>query len=326
MSHSDSSIDDWIQHSVEFSEKTVRLKHLYSLQADFLFNQYEPTKAVPADDGTDFIRRLDRWVACFDLPEHRWSAFHGLRYFFFVGRNETDELYRCAVQHIFLRWLSDQANLDIFSDDFQSDLQTEIVHCWPCPITDSLRINSLLHRTGIDGQSLRPDWLSLKQLGDKKKIAEYVSRKKVKYLVLFEDFVGSGQQCERATKFALDAFPGPILLAPLLVCAPGDKVLKNLAKESDERLTYSPTVVLPADCLVGEDRSDTEPKSFIKFREAMEYGYRKGRFDLCGGAYGHNAVGSLTSSYSNCPNNTPPVFHAQSDTWPTPLFPRKKRV
>ncbi|MFM0392920.1 phosphoribosyltransferase-like protein [Paraburkholderia phytofirmans] len=326
MNYPESPIDSWIQYSVEYSQKTVRLKQLYELQAEFLFNQYEPTKAVPADDGMDFILRLDRWVAGFDQPEHRWSAFHGLRYFFFVGQHETDELYRCAVQHIFLRWLSDHAGLDIFAEDFPTALQAEANFCWPCPVTDSLRINSLLHRTGIDSQSLRPDWLSLKQLGDRDKIEKYVSKKNIKYLVLFEDFVGSGQQCERAAKFALQAFPGPILLVPLIVCHPGDEILRQLALDSGGRLTYSPVVVLNSECLIGEMVSENEPKSFDGFRKAMDYGYKKGGFNLNGGAYGYDKVGSLASSYSNCPNNTPPIFHAQSETWPFPLFPRKRRV
>jgi hypothetical protein len=326
MTQLDSQIDKWIQNSIEHSQKTIRLKQLYQLQAEFLFNQYEPTKAVPAEDGTDFILRLDRWISGFDDPEYMWSAFHSLRYFFFIGQQETDELYRCAVQHIFHRWLVDRAELDIFADDFAASITAAAETCWPCPVTDSLRINSLLHRTGIGGQSLRPDWLSLKQLADKVKISEYVKRKKIKYLVLFEDFVGSGQQCGRAAKFALEAFDGPILLIPLVICQPGDTALTEIAEKSGGHLTYCPVVVLSKDCLVGEDSTTSEPQSFANLRKAMQYGYAKGEFDLDGGAYGHDKVGSLASSYSNCPNNTPPIFHAQSATWPNPLFPRKRRV
>lgn len=193
-------------------------------------------------------------------------------------------------------------------------------------MTDSLRINSLLHRTNLEGQSLRPDWLSLKQLGDGEKIKAYVERKGIKYLVLFEDFSGSGSQCKRATEFALGAFEGPILVVPLVICSPGDNLLRQLAEQVGGRLTYEPVVVISEDCLIRKDSVSTEPSSFSSLRLAMQNGYRKGGFSLPGDEYGFDGVGSLISTYSNCPNNTPPIFHAKSDTWPFPLFPRKKRV
>jgi hypothetical protein len=320
------TIDSWIQSSIERSEQTVRLKQLYELQAEFLFNQYEPTKAVPSDAGMSFIQRLDRWVGSFDTPEDRWSAFHSLRYFFFIGQQETEELYRCAVQHKVLPWLSNMANLNIFAEGFNESLNNELKKIWPCPVTDSLRINSLLHRTNLNGQSLRPDWISLKELGKCEKIQAYVQRKGVKYLVLFEDFSGSGKQCERVAKFALGVFSGPVLLVPLVICSPGDELLRNLAAEMNGRLSYEPVVVLSADCLVRKLPISTEPNSFSSLRTAMANGYKKGGFSLDGDEFGFDGVGALVSSYSNCPNNTPPIFHQRSKSWPFPIFPRKGRA
>lgn len=321
-----STIDLWIQSSIERSEQALRLKQLYELQAEFLFNQYEPIKASPSEAGLSFIHRLDQWISSFDSAEDQWSAFRSLRYFFFVGLQETEELYRCAVQHKLLPWLCDVANLDIFSDDFSQNLNGKIEHIWPCPVTDSLRINSLLHRTDLCGQSLRPDWLSLKQLGDPTKIREYIEKKEIEFLVLFEDFSGSGNQCKRATEFALKVFSGPVLLIPLVICGPGDQLLRDVVSKTGGRLTYEPVVVLNADCLVQETPMATEPNAFSSLRIAMRNGYKKGEFSLDGEEYGYEGVGSLVSSYSNCPNNTPPIFHAKSETWPYPLFPRKRRV
>lgn len=324
MNSRNSTIDGWIKSTVERSQQAIRLKQLYELQAEFLFNQYEPVKASPIEAGASFIHRLDRWIGEFDTAEDQWSAFHSLRYFFFVGQQETDELYRCAVQHKLLPWVADLAGLDIFSQNFPKLLNNEIKHAWPCPVTDSLRINSLLHRTDLNGQSLRPDWLSLKQLGEREKIQCYAKKHDLRYLALFEDFVGSGSQCERATKFALDTFSGSILLVPLVVCHPGDEILRALAKASQGRLTYNPVVVLSADCLIREIPSQAEPSSFSSLRLAMQNGHKKGQFS--DNPYGYDGVGSLASSYSNCPNNAPPIFHATTKTWPFPLFPRKKRV
>jgi len=319
-----SIIDTWTTSTIERTRDTFKLKQLYELQAEFLFNQYEPVRASPSEAAMPFLQRLDRWLGCFDSPEDQWNVFRSLKYFFFIGREETDELYRCAVSHKLLPWLIERDGLDIFSCDFQENLDKAIHTTWPCPVTDSLRINNLLHRTNLKGQSLRPDWLSLKQLGDKEKIAKYKKDKKVKYLALFEDFVGSGMQCERATKFALDAFDGPIILAPLVVCHPGDVKLHALAAASKGRLTYEPIVVLASDCLITEIPDAGEPKSFATFRIALQNGHRKGAF--ADPAFGWEGVGSLVSSYSNCPNNSPPIFHGMTESWLHPLFPRKGRV
>lgn len=280
-----SIIDSWIQSTIDRSQQTVHLKQLYELQAEFLFNQYEPTKASPSDAGMSFIKRLDRWISSFDNAEDQWNAFRSLRYFFFIGLQETEELYRCAVQHKVLPWLSDVADLDIFSDNFSLLLNEEINHIWPCPVTDSLRINSLLHRTNLNGQSLRPDWLSLKQLGDCEKIQAYVKKKEIKYLVLFEDFSGSGSQCKRAVEFALKAFHGPILLIPLVICSPGDQALRDIALQAKDRLSYAPVVVINADCLIQATPVIAEPASFSGLRNAMLNGYKKGGFSLHGEAY-----------------------------------------
>lgn len=325
-----SIINAWSMSTIERQNIVFKLKQLYELQALFLFNQYEPVLASPSEAAIPFLNRLDRWLSCFDNPDDQWAVFRTFQYFFFTGREETDELYRCAVNHKFLPWLIDKNDLDIFDKDIDEKLNSVVAQSWPCPVTDSLRINSLLHRTNLKGQSLRPDWLSLKELGDLEKIKKYIERTDaargrvpIKYLVLFEDFVGSGFQCQRAVKFALDAFPGPILLVPLVVCYPGDKLLRELAL-SNEKLTYDPVVVLPENCLIGEQSKVGEPPSFRELRVALRNGRNKGEFS--DPAFGYDNVGSLASSYSNCPNNSPPIYHGSSPSWPHPLFPRKGRA
>jgi hypothetical protein len=301
----------------------LRLKQIYELQNEFLFNQYEPLNADAVEAALPFISRLDRWLAGFVTPVDQWAAFHSLRYFFFVGQKETSELYRCAVQHKLLPWLVDMEQLDIFDPNFEKLLDAAMKKVWPCPVTDSLRINSLLHQTGLPGQKIRPDWLSQSILGDKD-LKGFAQKKSIKYLVLFEDFVGSGNQCESATKHALNVFEGTILLVPLVICHQGDLVLKALVDNSNGRLSYSPVVVLGEDCLIGPVPTQGEPASFAALRTAMENVQKKAKFP--DGPNGRGDIGSLISSYSNCPNNTPPIFHSTRRNWPYPLFPRKGRT
>lgn len=303
----------------------IRLRALYESLARHLFSQYEPTKKLSSRVSRDFLIRLDNWLECFSSEDERWTAFRSIEYVFFAGQQEFEELYRCAMEHKVVPWLLEVAGIDIFSADAEKNIAHELEGCWPCPVTDSLRINSFLHVTGLPGQGLRPDWLSLRSLGSKERIASYVKMKKIEYLVLLEDFVGSGGQVCRALEFAAEAFDGPIILIPLIVCAPGDRAITDaVAKIGRKDISYRPVLVLDDACLVGEDYIAGEPKLFAGLREAIKSGYKSIGCDLDGGAFGWEGVGSLAVLYSNCPNNSPPIFHHQCSSW-KPIFPRSIR-
>ena len=320
-----SIFDDWLLGPPPRSVAAHTLRRLYKLQETFLFHQYEPTKAFPAHEGTSFIRRLEQWVLDFDEKD-RWAAFHSIRYLFFAGHAETEEMYRCAVQSKLLPWIATQANLNIFSESFDNDLREEVKKTWTCPLTDSLRINGFLHRTGLLSRPIRPDWYSLKRLGHEGKIKAYAESKNLEHLALFDDFVGSGTQCEDTIKFALQCFPGKIFFCPLVICEPGDMKMQKLAEENPNKFFYEPLILITKDCLIQENSDPNEPKSFEALRSAFKNGYKKIDEELSGEAFGHEKVGCLYTSYSNCPNNTPPIYHKVSPSWGNPIFPRESRI
>lgn len=235
------------------------------------------------------------------------DCFQVRRVPFFVGQQEFEELYRCALEHEIKPWLIDIAKIDIFNDDASERLDEELKSTWPCPVTDSLRINGFLHITGLAGQSIRPDWLSLKELASAEKIETYRTKNSIRYLILIEDFSGSGGQLCRALKFASENFNGPILVIPLIICAPGDRAVTAKIKElKNKNLYYRPVSILNDSCLVSVKQSEGEPSLFPKLREALKSGYTKMNFPLEGKEFGWKEVGSLVVMYSNCPNNTPP--------------------
>lgn len=302
-----------------------KLRGLYETLAGQLFSQFEPTKKVSQRVSRDFMVRLNDWIELFEEGEDRWVAYKSIEYFFFAGNQEFEELYRCAVENTIKPWLIDIAKIDIFSNDAEAKLKKELNDCWPCPATDSLRINGFLHLTGLKGQSLRPDWLSLRSLGSAEKITAYVIKENIRYLVILEDFSGSGGQLSRALKYAAETFDGPILVVPLIICAPGNRLLiKTIKKLSRHDVTYKPISVLADDCLVSVSPTPGEPKLFEALREVLKKGYTRIDSDLGGGAFGWEQTGSLVAMYSNCPNNTPPIFHHTATNW-KPLFPRSNR-
>jgi hypothetical protein len=302
-----------------------KLRGQYETLATHLFHQFEPTKKVSHRISRDFMIRLEAWLTGFKDEEDRWIAFRSIEYMFFVGQQEFEELYRCAFEHKIKPWLIDIAEIDIFSTDAAERLDEELKATWPCPVTDSLRINGFLHITGLDGQSIRPDWLSLKELATAEKINAYKVKKGIKYLILLEDFVGSGGQLCRALKFASESFDGPILVIPLIICAPGDRAIRKKIDElGNKNIHYQPVSVLSDSCLITEHPSTGEPSLFPKLRAALKAGYETMNIALEGEEFGWKKVGSLVVMYSNCPNNTPPIYHQISKTW-NPLFPRSER-
>ncbi|HZR34092.1 MAG TPA: hypothetical protein VFA75_01870 [Nevskia sp.] len=311
--------------SEELKKDAGRLRDLYELMAVYLFEQYEPT-LLPTDRiSRKFLKRLDRWLDGFENEKQKWAAFRSIEYLLFIGSGEFFELYRAAHKIVLERWLIECSGIDIFAADADSCLKSEMATCWPCPVTDSFLINEFLRITGIPGHPFRPDWQVLKILGDKDKIARHVERHKLTRLVLLEDFSGSGGQISRVLKFAAEAFAGPILLIPLVVCADGDRLLKKSVQDLKRgNIAYKPVLVVERDCLVQQDATAGEPRLFAGLREAINGGYKKLGVELEGGAFGYGGVGSLVVMKGNCPNNTPPIYHFDGNGW-MPPFPRHDR-
>lgn len=307
------------------ASRAIQLRALYETMAEHLFHQYEPTKMASRSSSRAFMIRLNEWLSCFSSDEDRWAAFRSIEYLFFAGNEEFEELYRFAYENIVKPWVADRIELDIFAPDASVLLSNELECIWPCPITDSLKINSFLHITGLGGKGIRPDWYSLRLLADPHKIENYRNKQKIKYLLLLEDFSGSGMQVIKSLKFAAKNFNGPILLVPLLVCEPGDKLIREtISAMKNVDVSYSPVSIITEQCLIKETPAPGEPKLFSPLRSAIKSGFSSMTAKPDGGAFGWEDVGSLVALYSNCPNNTPPIYHFTCETW-KPLFPRSVR-
>lgn len=312
--------------SQKFSRHSIHLRSLYESLATHLYNQYEPTRNHSNRVSKNFLSRLDDWLGCFEKESNKWAAFRSLEYLFFAGQSEFDELYRHVTENVIKRWLVDIANIDIFSPICSKKLDQELDNCWICPATDSLRINGFLHISGLKGKSPRPDWMSLSELGSEERIQKFVQKEKIRSLVILEDFVGSGGQFVRSLQYAASVFSGPILAVPLIVCAPGNTAIVSTIKSKKlKNITYQPGLVISETCLIQKKPVDGQPNLFEELRVAMKDGYKKMAQPSKGKEYGWNGTGSLVVLYSNCPNNTPPIYHVSTSTW-KPIFPRRARV
>ena len=314
--------EDWIREITEPSlrEKLLELRQRYEFLSENLFSQYEPTKKATRRSQFEFMARLDQWLSQLQTDEQRRVAFRSIEYLFFAGVEEFEELYRCALEEV-ERWLMEVNSLDPF--DSGSTIQKELRFTWFCPITDSLRINSFLHVTGISGSTFRPDWLSMRRFATNSEVLGHIADHKIKYLVLLEDFIGSGRQARKVLKYASSLLNIPILVVPLIICAPGMKRISDFANK-ESSVSVRPIVVLPKNCLVSLKQASGEPLLFEDLRGVMQSHYQQLPKRRLNGEYGFQQVGSMVVTYSNCPNNTPPLYH-QAPPGESALFPRLAR-
>ena len=200
---------------------------------------------------------------------------------------------------------------------------------WFCPVTDSMRINAFLKANGLLGKTHRPDWHSLKRLGDPGKIRQFLTDKQIQRIVLLEDFVGTGTQLQSIVPFAATILPDiDILVVPLIVCDPGDQVGHRLANKY-ENISYDPVVVIPSEFLIRPDAQPGEPASFEAIRRLITQVssrlHRPAPDPESRRYHGYKGTGAVVVLYSNCPDNSLPIIHDDTRNWDA-LFPRVRRA
>lgn len=321
------------------NDLTAINKQLISLERR-LFKSYEPDKF----HNGDFWLRLERYLNNVTTDTDKQLLFRLVSELFYVGPVEFEELYRYVYQGPIARWLIDKCGIDIFANDAQVQLKKAASETWFCPITDSLRINQFFHVNNLAAVAdLRPDWRSLLEIGDTENILnEYCAKKKIKRLVLLEDFVGGGDQSLATVRYAATLAHGlEVLFVPLIICPTGSEKARNLEVELCRSragaLRYEAGMELPQDAFLTSTKSPyVEPNDTVsELRKLILTTYPK----VSGGKplgekpyhpYGYppdNPTGGLLVMYSNTPDNTLPLVHwsPNDNSW-SPIFPRHSRV
>ena len=292
-----------------------------------VFEDYEPSKS----GHYDFHTRLIDWLANVDDNENdQKTLFRLLPYIFYVGREEFDTLYRVAFTYHITHWLLSDSGARLDDKNISRTVNNLINKTWFCPITDSMRINAFYHINHIKS-NFRPDWKSLWKFGDKDKIKQFIDKKKYKYIVLLEDFVGTGNQMAKAVEFAASLnVDCKFLLLPLLCCSAGAEKGRAF-QDKFSNIYFSQVVALGEECFINRNKTKGEIPIADAARDLIARTYPK----VCGGIpssetvpyspFGYDGTGGLIVMYSNCPDNSLPILHHQSTEW-KPLFPRVARV
>ena len=196
-----------------------------------------------------------------------------------------------------------------------------------------MKINSFYHVNNITPRfEFRPDWKGLNKFASEKKVRESIKKKDIKYLVLLEDFVGSGTQMKSAVEFALK-FKSEInvLTIPLIVCPDGVREGLKL-KKNNSRLDFAPVLELPQSMFVRKTPATSENYIVPLMRALVNDLYTKDKGILKSyvgkpyNPFGFKGTGGLVVMHTNCPNNSLPLLHQKYNNAWEPLFPRSERM
>lgn len=297
----------------------IAINRLLQFLGNNLYHDYEPASG----SFPEYYSRLKNWIFNCNTDKEQQTLLRFAQRIFYVGREEFGSLYRSAYNNIITRWITDQENISAYDDDAVEKIYAGLDFAWFCPITDSMRINQFYHVNNVTANhEFRPDWRSLRKFGDQVKIKEYISKSRIKYLVLLEDFVGSATQSWKPIKFACELDPElNVLFVPLIICK------KGLAKINEEMKSFSNFTMNPVlivgdggfvtrEVTIGEDARMPEFRSLI---ESSEPHYRNLKF-------GFEEMGCLLVMYTNTPTNSLPLIHYESNPSWTSLFKRHHRA
>jgi hypothetical protein len=285
-----------------------------------------------------FEDRLLSWLNSTDNEKYQKIMFQFIPHIFYIGSEEFISLYIAALHEHIIPWIIDREGIDIASPDLNKIITRALKKVWFCPITDSMHIADFFHVNNIASNgNFRPDWFSLCKFGDHKIIREFMKEKGLEYLVLMEDFVGTGSQIlgkgPSDIKHIEDGVIGFVgrffkniqtMILPLICCPKGDERLIDLEYKYNN-VTFSPIITISTHMMVNSKTNSNIDSSEI-FRDMSTILVdMQATYDWAYGPFGFLDTGSIIVMYSNCPNNTLPLIYQKRKNW-SPLFPRSSRL
>ena len=320
---------------------------MVSLKADIeflgerLFDEYKPTKHT--SDGP-FSVRIAKWIGSASSEADQLTLFRMLKHLFFVGENDLEAASRTAFSRHVLEWLVQKESVDVLAPDARDRMIEALELVRYTAITDSFNLGEFLRINDIQGHSIRYTWEQDKDCWDEDAFrARIMCRGKAgetekRYLVLLEDFVGSGSQARTAILNSQAIANGDgslayeVLFCPLIICPEGAK----WARELQERLPnfqYSPVLELDPEGFISPTAASNEKPDFPQIRDCVKrlhptvVGPPPVKQDY--GPFGYGATrptGAIFVKYDNCPDNTLPILHRKRPGFWEPLFKRASRL
>jgi len=316
----------------DYYEHPEILRSKIECYSDKLMNKYDPESAW------NFQLYLLNWLENAETTEEKYLFLNSLSYFTFFNREQCNALYLEALHGPIFKWLIDKKNLNILDESIDDILSEKIKSTFISAATDSTNISTMRHICGLHLHSPYTWHLFINPDDEEEKInninfcKKYLRKQGYEQIVVLEDFIGSGNQTKGIIDF-LGNFPEwEILFIPLLICPQGDiAISKHLRTKGYNNISYEPISILPWELILADERppdSNKLPDLLIKLKEYAKNNYTRvigKEIDGFDGYLGYKDIGALFAKYTNCPNNTLPLYHENRNKKWKSLFPRSER-
>lgn len=307
------------------TEKFTQLRDLVELMARALYSQYAPFAGI-----APFEDRFTRWLNSASREEHRKLMYEFVPWLLFAAKQEMSALSRAAFGGPIKRWLIETAGIPLDSPDLDAELSTALTETYFASLAGYdvegfCRFNRAPRRdtTGNLRTWVAEGSADATSYGSKRSM---LANEGFKYLVVVEDFVGSGTQLTEAEPAIAEMTSVKTLVCPLC-CAPGGCETGNtIAQRYSPRVSFEPLFLLsPSSILTALATNGAEPAMHGKMRRVLNF--ISSRVQDMPPPFGFRGTGSLFLMHTNCPDNVPPmVWHSSIDQAWTPLFPREHRA
>lgn len=328
----------WCLADAQGQGELLTLKADIEFLGERLFDEYKPTKNTA--DGP-FGVRLSKWIGSAQDEADQIKLFRLLKHLFFIGQDDLEAASRTAFSKHVLEWLINRLGVNVFSAAAKSQMEDALTLVRYTGITDSFNLGEFLRINDIHGHSVRYTWEQEIDDWDQDEFCRRVMRRGIqneiekRYLVLLEDFVGSGSQAERAIRSAQairktdGTFAYEVLFCPLIICPDGAEWATRLQVDFPN-FHYSPVLELHDDGFIKPNAVPGENTEFPELRDCLSRLHPTvvgpPPVDQDFGPFGYQQTGAVFVKYDNCPDNTLPVLHRKRNNFWEPLFRRASRM
>lgn len=313
----------------EYYDKVEIVRSRIDCYANKLIEEYDPVQMW------DFKRQVERWISNIDNVNEKFMLLNSLTYFIFFNRDHYDALYREALNGVITQWLIDINRIDICAMSLDADIEKAIKSTLFSAATDSMEISVFCHTNDITTK-YRPVWFgiiekedTLEQLQQKAdRWTTTIKRWGQKQVVVLEDFIGSGNQIKPLIAFLASMHELNTLIVPLTICPQGDSAIREYIEQNNfKNVSYTPVTVLPDDLVLGGDNANYNEILIGLKKFAKDYHSKViGTSQRTPPPYlGYGDIGALFAKYTNCPNNSLPLFWYDENLDWVPLFRRNER-
>lgn len=321
----------WCQTTGPLSRNFSEICSLTNFLEQVLYSEYEPVGVAAQGE---FGVRLAEWVGSARDEADRQALYLLLGRLVFLGRRQMKAGYLTAYSRHIASWLMDIEGLPFFGCDTEGRLNIAVEETAFTEITDSFGLGNFLRWNNIAGHGSRFTWEQHLSSWNPNAFMQDVMysgpRRPRRYLVLLEDFVGSGTQMASAVNLACKLTNVErVLLCPIVICPKGGKCARELVKKY-RKLDYSPVMELPKEEFISKVRTPDEHEHHDLIRKALLSLHKFVRgtpesWPQETSAFGYKDTGAVFCKFDNCPDNSVPVLHHRSDLGWSPLFPRTPR-